>query len=375
MQPEQPANQKEYIPALDGLRGLAVLIVVIWHYLIFTHPYFPGWAGVDLFFVLSGYLITGKLLQAKGKKHYFSQFYRNRALRIFPLYYSLVIPFLTAVRLFVQSKNLAAMDFYIHHWKSFLFFTFNWTIIFYGFPGDVSLVPLWSLSVEQQFYLIWPLFILLSPSPKFRIRALSLLILLVLLTRSATYLLAPAPDYHVYYNTFFRLDSFCAGSLLYQLHSTGMKISIMRIRRTALILLTILISGIFIMKNASPHNTFFSTAGYTLNALLFTCLIHLAVQPDSSWVTRLTNKRFLTFCGKISYCLYLVHVPVLIAIGTRVYYFGLARWPEKAFALQWVSAGVSLLISFLISMISYHYFEPYFLRLKRSLVASAPMEK
>src|SRR6201999_1115975 len=92
------------IASLDGLRGIAVLLVFTWHYLPATHSFFPGWTGVDLFFVLSGYLITQRLMATRQTPNYFSHFYRNRALRIFPLYYTFVIGFLLLAHFFVRPQ-------------------------------------------------------------------------------------------------------------------------------------------------------------------------------------------------------------------------------------------------------------------------------
>src|ERR1700743_1695759 len=122
-----PGKLSQHIPALDGIRGLAILLVLAWHSIPTIHPFFPAWVGVDLFFVLSGYLITGRLLATKDRPGFFSRFYRNRALRILPLYYTVVIVFLAMVHFFVQEKTLPSFSLYTGHWKSFLFFTQNWT--------------------------------------------------------------------------------------------------------------------------------------------------------------------------------------------------------------------------------------------------------
>jgi len=127
----QPPPSKHF-PALDGLRGIAVLLVTVWHYIPFLPPFFPDWAGVDLFFVLSDYLITGQLMDAIGQPNYFSGFFRNRPLRVLPFYYSLVIPFLIAIR-FVQEDHLPTIALYRNHWPGIPVFFQNWTLVTAGF--------------------------------------------------------------------------------------------------------------------------------------------------------------------------------------------------------------------------------------------------
>jgi peptidoglycan/LPS O-acetylase OafA/YrhL len=359
-----PPDNPDHIPALDGLRGIAILMVILWHYVAFTQPFFPGWAGVDLFFVLSGYLITWKLMAAKGQPHYFSRFYRNRALRILPLYYILVLGFFLAVSLFVKEKSLPTLDIYIHHWKSFLIFTQNWTFIFFGRPRDPSLTPLWSLAVEEQFYLVWPLIILLTPDSTFRLKVFPFLLLLVLLVRTACYLSAPPSGESAYYNTFFRMDGFLTGSLLFQLHNARIKIAGYWIKWSICILFAISVLCCLLIKNVIPYNPFFATAGYTVLALLFACLLHLAVQPGYHAFAVFLTGKFLRFCGRISYCLYLVHVPILQIIQPRLSILGIKWWPDHALFFHWTGIILSLAVSFLICIASGRYFESWFLQLK-----------
>lgn len=352
-----------YIPALDGIRGLAILMVTVWHYFYSLHSWFPGWSGVDLFFVLSGYLITGRLIQTKGTPGFFLGFYRNRALRILPLYFLMLIAFFTILHLFIKN-NLSSFAIYTGHWPSFFIFTENWTFIRFGFPRDLSLLPLWSIAVEEQFYLFWPLIILLIPSGKSRIWIFSAAIFLTLLSRSLCYRITASP-YQCYYNTFFRLDGMLAGSLLYQLHYSRINIPLRLFKWITAVLLIALIAGSYLSKSVSPYSFFNATAGYTLIALFFTCLLHMAVQ--SEWqISRFLKMGFLRYLGKISYALYLVHVPILLFLGTRLHFWGMARWPERPALVHWTSVIASLLLSIVISVISYRYFESWFLRFKKT---------
>jgi peptidoglycan/LPS O-acetylase OafA/YrhL len=353
-----------YIPALDGLRGMAILLVLLWHCIPLSQSFFPGWAGVDLFFVLSGYLITGRLLATKGRPGYLPNFYRNRALRILPLYYSVLIGFLIAVHLFVQKKNLPEFSFYTQHWQSFLLFLQNWPIVFSGLPRNPSLAHLWSLAVEEQFYLVWPFVILLIPSPRASFRVFACIIIIIMAARTICYLHYPSLHTANYFNTFFRVDSLIIGSLLYQLHAAGTKIPLQMARILALVLMTLIIAGNVLEKSVDLANPFNGTIGYTLFALLFACLMHLCIMPGNRAMTRFFEHLFLRFCGKISYGLYILHEPIVQSAGTKMSVWGITRWPEHAGLINTLSMTVCVLFSFLLATLSFRYFESLFLRLK-----------
>lgn len=156
------AEKGAHILPLDGLRGVAVLSVLVFHFWQGTPHLFAtipaagllsiGQKGVDLFFVLSGFLITGILLQTKEKPHYFRNFYGRRSLRIFPLYYAVVIG-CVLVALFAADRTAAA--------KTWWYFVYLQNVAD-TFRPDAIIGPghFWSLAIEEQFYLVWPLIVL-----------------------------------------------------------------------------------------------------------------------------------------------------------------------------------------------------------------------
>ena len=362
MERSSPSGLSRHVPALDGIRGLAILAVVFHHFAAFPRYFFPGWAGVDLFFVLSGYLITGRLLSTRGKPHYFSRFYRNRILRIWPLYYLVLTAFFIILFYFISARNQPGFSFYTDHWKSFVIFTQNWSIIRYGWPRDLSLMPLWSIALEEQFYLLWPLVIFLLPAGKTRLRVFLILLLFIPLVRSAYYFFLSPSASSIYFNTFFRMDSFLAGGLLCQVHRMGINIPPTWQKIGAAFISIVLVTAIA-MGSISPYKPFMTTVGYTFLAGLFTLLLHAAVQPKG-FVARLCNISVLRFCGKISYCLYLVHVPISLLLGTRLYLLGISYAPGLHDFIYWASAIICLGLSFLISIFSFRYFESWFLSMK-----------
>lgn len=146
-----------YIPQLDGLRGLAILGVLLFH----TGRFSLGWTGVVLFFVLSGYLITGILLDGKQRPAYFGNFYARRALRIFPAYYLMLGLTWLIKRDFTLSPMEAEMPSALPEWTYFVIYLQNYWMGLHGFGTPLSrfLGFTWTLAVEEQFYLVWPLLV------------------------------------------------------------------------------------------------------------------------------------------------------------------------------------------------------------------------
>ncbi len=158
------------IPALNGVRGVAILLVIVCHFIAFALPYTParwlrlvasvGGTGVDLFFVLSGFLITRILLASRQRPAFLTTFYARRILRIFPLYYG----FLAAIYIAVPLLHLGQpIPFGIQLWA--WTYTQNVAMTFLPHPAtDLwQWTPhLWSLAVEEHFYLVWPLIVKLT---------------------------------------------------------------------------------------------------------------------------------------------------------------------------------------------------------------------
>ena len=173
--PDHPGRSRSHLPGLDGIRGLAILMVMFSHFIVVgknLDPLSPfgrflhsGYLGVDLFFVLSGFLITGILIDSKITPNYFRVFYMRRALRIFPLYYLLLaVSWLTVVFITPQDKPLlTGVDsmawFWLYASNIGMAVKGDWL----NSPTWVGLGHFWSLAVEEQFYLVWPLLVYLMP--------------------------------------------------------------------------------------------------------------------------------------------------------------------------------------------------------------------
>jgi peptidoglycan/LPS O-acetylase OafA/YrhL len=171
---QAPIHSSQHLPALDGLRGIAILLVMAFHRVL-LHPGslersllgrlgLCGWVGVDLFFVLSGFLITGILFDTKDRPDYFRRFYFRRTVRIFPLYYGFLLGVL-GLGVALQATGRSPFGWGDFWRNQLVLWTYTTNLAFaaagewYALAPMLTLTSLWSLAIEEQFYLVWPLLI------------------------------------------------------------------------------------------------------------------------------------------------------------------------------------------------------------------------
>ena len=346
-------------PALDGIRGLAILLVLVYHNFNFLHISYFGWLGVDLFFVLSGYLITNILLNSLGQKHFLRNFYVRRVLRIFPLYYGSLLALLVILpNLF---PGYRAFDYFVEHQFWLWIFLQNWLFIYETPPGMGILNHYWSLAVEEQFYLVWPFVILLIKKAKPLLYFLVIVLAMVLFLRLYVWVNQVDVSYFNLY-TFTRIDGICIGSMV---------ALVQRFNRQLLSKTTFWIvigfaglNFMFDFINRYYHFTFpyLPLVGYTTFAMLFGLLVHEASAARDNLVAKIFDNGFLKFFGKISFGLYVFHWPIYLAARLPV-----ANWWQNNFSQYstLVSSIVPTLAAIALSVVSYHYFEKPFLSLKK----------
>lgn len=361
-----------HLPALDGIRGLAVLWVIAhnttdllgappsgpYHLLALLAN--PGWVGVQLFFALSGFLVTANLLDTQGATNYYSGFYARRTLRILPLYF-LVLSLLLVVLPAVTTAP-ALLQPTIDHQLWLWLFVSNWTPIgdcdFYGFGH------FWSLAVEEQFYLFWPLLVHRArPKPLFF--ACVLIALIAFVTRSGAALGGMQPE-AIYDNTIFRLDALALGSagaalLRIPEWSRALRPRLLGIGAGTVVLFLV---GTAATRAYDTRLISVETIGYSILAMTAAVLVTtvaLFAKENVALIRALAWKP-LRSCGKYSYAMYVVHVPIHKLLGTPL----LARlnghraMPDRV-ALY---ALAVLSVSYLLARVSYHTFEKRWLALK-----------
>lgn len=351
---------RQYFPALDDLRGLAILLVVIYHNFGFIEKYFFfGWLGVDLFFVLSGFLITDILLKELGTKNYLRNFYVRRVLRIFPLYYACLILFLLVLP---QLNTPLELKYYTDNQVWIWTYLQNWLYVFNNPAETHSLNHLWSLAVEEQFYLLWPLVILLIRKPKHLLIFISLLLTAVLGLRLWVWMnhLSGFAYYNLY--TFTRIDGICIGSMVALL--LRINPDFLKKYTTAIVLFFAALNFAFFFVNRYYSFSFpyLALAGYTTFAMIFGLLVNQAVTRETKLINLLLNIRLLKFFGRISYGFYMFHWPVYLLLSPYLY-----SWAKEftgGWTTQFIASLLSTLAAITISCLSFNYFERRFLKLK-----------
>jgi len=377
---------RPFYPALNGLRGCAILMVFVAHYGNTT----PGlhrisnWGsvGVDLFFVLSGFLITGILFDTLHDERYFRNFYIRRALRIFPLFYGvwMAMLLLTPVLHIAWNRYNAAEAAYIgNFFYSGAYLHLNpqpGYILFAGkapgHEGILNVIQFWSLCIEEQFYLVWPALIWMVRSRRHLLRLSLAIVALLPLVRIAYAYAVPhdAALPALYYGTFFRMDSLFLGAAI-ALWLRGDAQPATSIRRAASIAATVapalLVAGCVLCKTHPERldvPTFVDTVGVSLFAIAGGAILLLAIDP-ASWVSHALQQKPLPFLGRISYGLYVFHLFPLALLGwatvrLRPYHLALFL-PVLMFAA-----------TVCVAWLSFRFFESPFLQLKSVLAPQPP---
>jgi peptidoglycan/LPS O-acetylase OafA/YrhL len=350
---------QEHVPALDGVRAIAVLLVLAIHLRVIHAPgeelaSLPsgyasweqalflltgtGWLGVDLFFVLSGYLITGILLRSLGSPRYYAAFYARRVLRIFPLYYLLVLGFFA-----VQAARHAIpppLAWYLSYLQ-------NVQMALSGELGHPVLAVTWSLAVEEQFYLLWPLLVRAVGPHRLPGVCAALMVAAPLLRAFgcitldepvAAYVLMPA-----------RADSLAAGALVAALSFRGLSQHTRRFARVGLPVSAVVLVAVGVAQDGLVWQRSGSLIlGISAAALMFASALALVV-TDGRRASRWLAWAPLRAVGRHSYAMYLFHFPLSYGLSALWPMFGSAASVPAWWGTRWLAQGLYYLLAISVS--------------------------
>lgn len=369
-----------YIKGLDGLRAIAVLLVMFGHISSslnwpvesgFQKPFNlltnMGWIGVQLFFVLSGFLITQILIKDRAKPNYFKNFYIRRSLRIFPIYYLTLLFFFVLIPLTVGTPEWLgdSVDDQLWFWT----YLQNWNR---PFSNHGALAPLWSLAIEEQYYLIWPLFVFM-----FQNRTLKIICFFMIVSAPIFrfFLFNYLPNYvegeniakaTAYNFTIARWDAIAIGSLIGIFVKEGKSQILQSIAKYGIIILAIIIlTQIALFSNFTSVSSGIGLLNQTTAAFFFGCVIILVYSSVSSNLSiSVLELAPLKSIGKISYSMYLFHLPLTVVwLGYwKVSFESVSAL--KTLIIVFFHYATLVLITYGLSLLSWKVFEHPILRYK-----------
>jgi len=369
-----------HMPALDGVRGVAILMVMFHHFTIISpvtgierglaSAAAMGRYGVDLFFVLSGCLITGILIDSRSDPRYFRSFYTRRILRIFPLYYTLV--FITFVIVPAASAALppaaaATVRQYLEvgDWPWFVAFCSNFLIAIRDRYTNGLLDASWSLAIEEHFYLVWPALVFVLVRPARLWHTCVALIVAALVLRMWAWS-AGWSRLQIYVVTLTRMDAVAFGALIavsMRLPAAQWERCLEFARRWVAPTLAAVVA-LWLWGAMAYTATTMNTIGYTLVGLLGFQLVALAVPLErGGLVARFFNDSRLRFFGKYSYGLYMFQLPVKGALTILFFNQALA---SSAAPLAWqvLFYAVATVLTTAAALVSWHLLEKNILAMK-----------
>ena len=314
------------VPQLDGVRGLAIALVLIWHFyatmkgppLLNAFQFFLkqilslSWSGVDLFFVLSGFLIGGILIDQKGAKNYFQVFYFRRACRILPMYFLLLIAFMIFSNIF-HDQNGAGLKWLFKDAfpiLAYAAFVQNFFIAATGFAGPNTLAATWSLAIEEQFYIILPFLIRFLPLRLLPITCVSLIILAPVLRTFfilnpninpwAAFVLLPS-----------RMDALLLGVLGAWMVKKKPVLKFLQ-DNLSFIKILFVIFGVgyllFSLGGFAILSLALTPMGYTWLSIFYLLLLLIGLLSQEKWIRTIYTFKPLRSLGTLSYSIYLFHL-------------------------------------------------------------------
>jgi peptidoglycan/LPS O-acetylase OafA/YrhL len=364
------------LPALDGLRGIAILWVVVHNLSVFDGSWSggglsrlfivgvdAGWAAVTLFFALSGFLITGILLDHRDAPDYYRSFYARRMLRIFPLYYGVLLAAFVLWPLFAAVPARVAAD--QPHQLWLWAYLSNWTLP-YGI-ADKAFPHFWSLAVEEQFYLLWP-FLVHRRSAQAVLRLSLALAGVSAAVRVAMWVQGASPE-SLYTFSVCRMDALALGGAA----AAALRVpawrtkAMMYLPQLMAVAAALFLLAAVVGRGLARLNPWTQTLGYSMLAVAFALLVLALAGADAAgdgrWWARLWRIAPLRVLAQYSYGMYVFHKILADAFGKP---WMQAQDPalRQSMPVHLAYMALGVLASLGVAMLSYHLIEKRFLQLK-----------
>ncbi|WP_263383678.1 acyltransferase family protein [Granulicella arctica] len=370
-----PINFRMRFPALDGMRGFALIIVFLTHYSgglgqgavghIIKRMRDMGWVSVDLWFVLSGFLITGILFDTRGDSHFLKRFFARRVIRILPIFYLVVVIVLLLTPILHYRLRWPQSMFLIYVGNFFTIYDPTLMLIRSSISPvfNVSFGHFWSLCIEEQFYLVWPFFVLWIPNRVRLIQTAAGISVLTLLVR--TYVVwvyrSPIAETWTFHTLPFRLDTMLMGGVL-ALVLRGQIVDGWQRACRWVFLTACFLLAVILMLPQLYRSLMIQSVGLSIVALACVGLIGGTLR-DGSLPFRLFSNRTLRYLGKYSYGFYIFHVLYSTAWSSLRIYMSRRLHSVDLAILFCIFACFPMTL--MLAKLSYDLFEVRFLRLKK----------
>jgi peptidoglycan/LPS O-acetylase OafA/YrhL len=362
---------KRYVPCLEGLRGYGFLLVFCGHYFLpdqLAHPgtirlklvtamASMGLFAVPAFFVLSGYLIGGILYDTRHREGFFPVFYTRRILRVFPVFYVTLLGILIY-------NTLYRIPYDYHFWVHFLYIQNLLPSYIQQHSSHVSMIHFWSLAVEEQFYLLWPLVVWLFPERKKLISIATCLIALSCMLRIAAPFFVSSPKAIAWF-TPTRADAILLGVILALIRHDPIYERIKPFAKWVMLAGGATAATLAIIKGASWSMTFAGEEVWIPLVNFTSAAVIIAVMEEGTLINRLCSQKWICWLGSLSYSLYVFHLTYAMFFMVWVTPH-LEQYMRQSFAVL-TSGLLAFCLTLLLSIISYLVIERPVLNMKQTV--------